>query len=287
MMNASGGRIKVDTYSCDVLVPAAENMTSCGSGMVDMVLGYGGYWEDLVPIATLESGAPFGWQHRDEAFAFYYECGFIELLRQAYAEQNCYFIAPIMNSTYTLMSAKEFHNLEEWKGVKTRVAGITAELFNSLDIPTTYVPGSELYLAMSTGTIDAFAWCCPYTYYLMKYYEIADYIIEPAIFSVINNCLLINLDLWNSLPDDIKEIVEVSAKANLIDAASYWVSGNTEGLSYMREQGVGVITLPTEDVEVLTAASMELLDVIAEKDATYTAPAVKALKVFLSELGYL
>jgi len=287
MMNASGGRIKVDTFPCDVLVPAAENMTACGAGMVDLVLGSGGYWTDTIPIAALEANIPYSWQYVEESQAFHYGCGFLELLRQAYAEQNCYYIAPLLGSDYMIMSAKEFHNLEEWKEVKTRTAGLSAEVLNAVGVPTCYLPGSEIYLALSTGTIDAFAWCCPYTYYLMKYYEVAKYLIKPPLATAGGNGLLMNLDLWNSLPDDIKEIVRQSAEAAQVMGTSYWVNGNIEATSLMREEGVSVITLPAEDVKVLTEASMKLLDTLAEKDPTYAAPAVEAFKDFLRKLGRL
>jgi len=287
MMDTSGGRIKVECFSCDVLVPGDQNMQACGKGMIDLSIAYGGYHSDLIPIAALESGIPFGWRTRQEQNTFYYEYGFIDLLRAAYAEQNCYYIAPQVNSLYTIMSAKAFHSLEEWKGVKTRTAGITAEVLNALDIPTTYVPGSELYLAMSTGTIDAFAWCCPYTYYLMKYYEIADYLIEPSIFYTISNPIIMNLDLWNSLPDDIKSIVEVSARANIVDVGAYYGKGNIDAVDFMRGEGVSVITLPAEDAKKLTATSLEVAEGIASQDAKYAAPAVESIKVFLEKLGYL
>jgi len=288
IMEASGGRIEITAFPSEALLPQTEALMAVGEGMIDMCLGYGGYWDDIMPVAGLETGMPFGWRNRAEAAAFFYEAGFLDLIRKAYAEHNVYYIAPVFCASYTVMSTVPIHSLEDWAKLTTRVAGPSADVLMKVAIPTTYIPGAELYLALATGVVDAFAWCCPYTYYLLKYYEVCDYLIEPALVDPLATNLFINMDVWNALPDDLKAIVETTAKASLTRASAYWTYGNADAITKMvTEHGVTVITLTPEAVAKLTEASFAVWDELAAKDPVYAAPAVKMLKDFVRAMGHM
>jgi len=280
---ASGGRLHIDTYACDVLIPGAENIWAVKDGIINMALTCGSYYSEVMPVADIEFGVPFGWRGRSEAAAFFYETGFLEnILRPAYAEHNAYYLAPVFCSRYTMMTVDPIYNLEEMKAKTIRCIGGVADTLEGVGVPTTYVSGSEIYMALATGVIDGFVWCCPYTYYLLKYYEVCSSIVSPDLMDPLAVNLVVNMDDWNALPDDLKAILETTAKSSLFDATHYWTYGNAEATSIMAEDfGVVVTQLPDEDVLELTEAAFEVWDDIGAKDPIYAAPAVQLLKEFL------
>jgi len=143
-------------------------------------------------------------------------------------------------------------------------------------------------MALATGVIDGFVWCCPYTYYLLKYYEVCSSIVSPDLMDPLAVNLVVNMDDWNALPDDLKAILETTAKSSLFDATHYWTYGNAEATSIMAEDfGVVVTQLPDEDVLELTEAAFEVWDDIGAKDPIYAAPAVQLLKEFLKTMGHI
>ncbi len=285
----SGGRLRIDAYACDVLIPGAENIWAVKDGIVNMALTTGSYYSEVIPVGDIEFGVPFGWRGRSEAAAFFYETGFIEnILRPAYAEHNVYYLAPVFCSRYTMMTVDPIHNLEEMKTKTIRCIGGVADTLEKVGVPTTYISGSEIYMALATGVIDGFVWCCPLTYYLLKYYEVCSSIVSPDLMDPLVTNLLVNMDDWNALPDDLKVILETTAMSNNFRATSYWTYGNAGATSTMAEEfGVTVTTLPDEDVLELTEAAFEVWDDIAARDSVYAAPAVKLLKEFLKTMGHI
>ena len=286
---ASDGRIHIEAYACDVLIPSDENIWAVKDGIVEMALTCGSYYSEVIPVGDIEFGVPFGWRDRDECHAFFYETGFLEdILRPAYAEHNVYYLAPVICSRYTMMTVDPIYSLEEMKGKTIRCIGGVADTLEKVGVPTTYVTGSEIYMALATGVIDGFVWCCPLTYYMLKYYEVCSSIVQPDLMNPLVTNFIVNMDDWNALPDDLKAILGITAKSSLLDASHYWKYGNADATSIMvREQGVVVTPLPDEDVAALTEAAFEVWDDIGARDAVYAAPAVELLKDFMRTMGHI
>jgi len=286
---ASDGRLDITAYACDVLMPSAENIWAVKDGIVEMALTCGSYYSDVIPVGDIEFGVPFGWRGRSEAAAFFYQTGFLEdILRPAYAEHNVYYLAPVLCSRYTMMTVDPVYSLEEMTAKTIRCIGGVADTLEKVGVPTTYVTGSEIYMALATGVLDGFVWCCPYTYYLLKYYEVCSSIVAPDLMDPLAVNFLVNMDDWNALPDDLKAILTRTSKSSLFDATAYWIYGNAEATSIMAtEYGVVVTSLPDEDVAQLTEAAFEVWDEIGAKDAVYAAPAVELLKDFVRTMGHI
>ena len=283
---ASDGRLDITAYACDVLIPSDENIWAVEDGIIEMALTCGSYYSEVIPVGDIEFGMPFSWMNRMQAASFFYETGFIEdILRPAYAEHNAYFLAPIFCASYTLMTVDPVYSLEEMRGLTIRAPGAAADTLEKVGVSATYITGSEIYVALATGVIDGFVWCCPYTYYLLKYYEVCSSIVKPDLWNPIVLNFLVNMDDWNTLPDDLKAIMTTTAKSSLFDATAYWTYGNAEAISKMAEFGVVVTPLPDEDVATLTEAAFEVWDDIGAKDAVYAAPAVELLKDFVRTMG--
>jgi len=256
--------------------------------MIEMSLGYGGYWSGVMPVGDIETGLPFGWRNSAEAASFFYNFGFLDLLRAAYAEHNVYYIGPILDGPYCFMSRDPISSLDDMKRMTARIAGPSADVLAEVGVSTTYIPAGELYLAVSTGVVDAFALGSPVTYNEMKLYEVAKYLINPPIVDPLVCNLLINMDVWNALPDDLKVIIEQVSLANNERNNAYWQIENSYAIDKMTtENGVSSMTLPPEDVLKLTEASFGVWDEFAAKDATYAGPAVKMLKDFVKLMGHI
>lgn len=261
----SGGRIKIENFAPGSLSPPTEILQAVGAGMFEMSASAGAYAAGTIPAAYLEFGVPGGPRTFGEFATFFRNTGFLELLRKEYAKQNVYFIAPLIDEWYGMISKKPIRKLEDFKGLKVRATGLVAKMFAALGASPVFIPLSEVYTGLSMGTIDAMSFADPDSHWDMKLMEVAKYEIGPSIMVSSGN-LIMNLKTWNSLPQDLQAIIETAAWE-----ISFRVFGATkvatfEALDKMKKDyGVELITLPPDQVEKWDAVNRKVLMQVAGK----------------------
>jgi TRAP-type C4-dicarboxylate transport system substrate-binding protein len=91
-------------------------------------------------------------------------------------------------------------------GLKVRTFGaVNPKMFEALGaVPVTMIV-SEAYEGLKRGTLDAvfIPWTAAYTY---KLHEVARYISDVNFGAIVGYMTFINLDLWNSWPQDLKAL---------------------------------------------------------------------------------
>ncbi|MCZ6560047.1 MAG: ABC transporter substrate-binding protein, partial [Gammaproteobacteria bacterium] len=78
----------------------------------------------------------------------------------------------------------------------------------------------------------------------------------------------INLEAWNSLPEDLKQIVSVCCKAGNTDMQAEYNWGNAMALDRLRnDPNVELRELPREVFDVLRHHAQEAIDELSARDA--------------------
>ncbi len=283
----SGGRLVITQYPAGALVPSTEIMDALGKGVMEMGNGVGAYWPGKIPVCTLEWSVPFTVDMR-EADILFWDKGWNDLYRKAYAEKNVFFAGPVCGVGSAIMSTKPIRSLADLKKMKIRSTGLAATVLTKAGVPTVFVPGEEIYTALATGVIDGATYGAATSQYDLKIHEVAKYFLKTLIGAQNVENVIVNLKAWNALPDDLKKIVEMATREMSSQRMRYYYVSEIRVLDRMiKEYKVTATQLPAADVTELTKVSMAHLDEVAAKDPKYTAPAVKVLKDFMKELGYL
>ena len=140
----SGGRINIELFPADQLVPTEELMEMTGRGMIDgSTQAFGGYWSDEIDVGAIEGGMPGTWRNTWEVDYYFYELGFLELVRESYAEHNVFYLSHTCADPYELFTREPINSLDELRKIKIRATGATAEMFAELGVPTEYFTFSE------------------------------------------------------------------------------------------------------------------------------------------------
>ncbi|MEW5921909.1 MAG: TRAP transporter substrate-binding protein [Bacillota bacterium] len=104
-------------------------------------------------------------------------------------------------------TTKPVRTLEDVKGLRMRSpGGLQTYMIQALGAEPVFMPLGDVYLSMETGVIDGIV-TCPQLYYAFKLYEVADHAVVAS-FGCVTEGVAMNLDSWNSMPDDLKVIVE-------------------------------------------------------------------------------
>lgn len=254
LRTTSGGTLSITQFRGGELVPNDQMLTAVSKGSLDMAQGYGGYWPGQVDLGKIESGLPGAWASFEETLFVWEHRGLLELAREAYAEQGVYYLMPIPSGPYELLTTRPVKSLKDLKSMKIRATSTMAGILDQFDIPTTYVPAEELYMALSTGVIDGLIYGGPTEYKNLKLYEVAKYYtnLNLTFPGAVDN-LLINMERWNALTDEQKACLELSAR-NMAHSLYSWVMGGA--LATTAEKLFEMSSLPEADTRELTRAAL-------------------------------
>jgi TRAP-type C4-dicarboxylate transport system substrate-binding protein len=169
--------------------------------------------------------------------------------------------------------------------MKIRAVGTFATFVEKLGASPVNIPMTEIYMALKLGTVDG-ALTGGDGPYDQKHDEVGKYIIgspRPSFAEPLN--ILINLEIWNSMPEDLQTTLTLTAHD-----WSHWAHMVHEQARMQRTidgfkaRGVEFTTLSAADTAKMQAAAIEIWDEWSKKD-DYSARAVKIMKDYFREQG--
>lgn len=215
----SKGRLNIEVLWAGEGVGATEIAGAVSEGLFEMGFPWIGLHTGEIPIGNVEMGVPGTPLTPLEIQAMYYEKGYIEKLREAYKRNNLYWLAPAWDVGVYLISKEPITSLDDIAEWKWRSGGSYAVMMESLGASTIPMDFGEVYTSLATGIIDGTAMSTLVDHCDGGYYEIAPYLFPHPMVSYQSTPTIVNLDAWNSLPDDLKAILECARQ--LTGAQSY------------------------------------------------------------------
>jgi len=243
----SNGRIDIQLYPAGSLVPSKEIVQSVARRIVEMGASAASYNSGLMPV-VYTTLVPMGPRSAEDCALIWFR-GWGDILRKAYDRHGVKLLTMQIMTDIPLYSTKPLKTADDFKGLKIRTHGSTALFVEQLGASTVFIPGEEVYMALSTGTIEAATWGGFAATFPKKWYEVAKYIIHPALVPMFQqNDIVINKRAFNSLPPDLQAIVQTAADLLMWDARMVEALGNDEALAKMKAAGNEILTLPSEEL---------------------------------------
>ena len=264
----SNGRLKVKVYAGGELVPALEVLDAVSRGTVQMGHDSAYYHRGKVPAAQYFTAVPFG-QTVHEKNAWLYYGGGLELWRELYAPFNV--IPFVAGNTGVQMAGwfnKEINSVADLKGLKMRIPGVGGEVMRRAGVTQVNVPASEIFTALQTGALDAAEWVGPYNDIALGLHKAARYYYYPGWHEPGPMLqFTVNRDAWNTLPEDLQEIIGTACQAINVDMMADHTWGNAVALKQLKEDpNVELRRLPDDVLKLLRQYSQEALDELSAKD---------------------
>ncbi|HEY8240816.1 MAG TPA: TRAP transporter substrate-binding protein [Kiritimatiellia bacterium] len=266
----TGGKFRIRSYPAGELVPALQVMDAVQQGTVQAGHTASYYYTGKNPVLAFDTCVPFGLTSRQQN-AWMFHGGGLALIREAYAAFN------IINfpggSTGAQMGGwfrSEITSLESLKGLKMRIPGLGGEVMSRLGVTVQTLPGSEIYLALERGAIDATEWVGPYDDEKLGLHKICKNYYYPGWWEpgpVIS--FIVNLDAWNKLPAVYQRAVETASAET-----SQWMTAdydfrNPAALRRLVEGGVKLAKFPDDMMAAAEKIAFEIMEELASKDAGY------------------
>jgi TRAP-type mannitol/chloroaromatic compound transport system substrate-binding protein len=265
---ASGGRLSIKVYGSGELVPPFEVFDAVSRGTAEMGHSAAYYWKGKSEAAPFFCAVPFG-MNAQEMNGWLQFGGGLELWRELYA--NFDLVPFAAGNTGVQMAGwfnREIRSLADLAGLKMRIPGLGGEVMARLGVTTVNLPGAELFTALQSGAIDATEWVGPYNDLAFGLHRVAKYCYYPG-WQEPGPTLecMINKSAFESLPEDLKSIVEACCRAVNDTMLAEYTARNQQALETLKtEHKVEFRPLPTDVMAALKKASLEVLQEAADKD---------------------
>ena len=235
----SKGRARIDIYPSEQLGSEREMIEQLQLGSVAMTKTSSSPLESFIPAMSVFS---IPYVFRDEEHAWKVFLGDIgkRILREG--EQKglkglCYYDAGF-RSFY--MRDKPINSPEDLKGKKIRVqkSKTSMSTIEALGASPTPIDWGELYTSLAQGVVDGAENNPPSFetskhYETCKFYSLDEHAGPPDV-------LLISMQWWNRLPDDIKKIVRDAADSSSIYQRKLWKEWTKSSLATVEAAGVKI-----------------------------------------------
>jgi TRAP-type C4-dicarboxylate transport system substrate-binding protein len=277
----SGGRLSIQVLPSGALVKGPSIFESVGMGSIDMGTTCSTYHGGILPVAAVAFALPGDPRGVDDIMDFIYQDDVNAFFRDSYATQNVFYGAPLVMDGYTIVSKNPINTWGDLKKMKVRASGTIAKTLQKMEIPTVFIPFSEIYVALSRGTIDAEISGNHAESYLGKTYEVAKFQTTPYISGAQNCEVIANQDRVNELPADLRVIFEQALKDSALNMVKAFNAENAEVMDKMTDAGTQFIQLPDDVMQRWIKTAVQMWDEELSKDqlsADYIALVKKDLK---------
>ena len=155
--------------------------------------------------------------------------------------------------------------MNEFKELRLQGYGWLADVYAGTGAALTEIPFGERYSALQLGTIDGTAYSVD-AMFGMKWHEVTKYVYQPFMNDWVGGSIFMNLDAWNALPDDMKEVLAGAAKYYSDNVVTSYTEEVEKVLTSGEEYGYEIVFWP-DDVWAKMSEEMEKVKAdFAKKD---------------------
>ncbi len=280
---ASGGRLQIEIHPAGALVGAPEVLDATTAGTIDGYHTFAGYWIGKMPGAPFFSSVPMTLEPFMH-LVWIYEGGGLDLWQKMYDEAGYNVkILPlgITHPEILAWSNRPLRKLEDWSGLKYRTVGWWAEILRANEVAVTTLPAAELYPALERGVLDALEFSTPYNDQVLAFNEVAKYLAGPGMHQPGTLFYVgINKASWDALPDDLKALVEASARSTTLWSWAKDFSESMNALDAFQEEGVTLVEMEDATQLKLKEDTWTLLDARATEQGGVFAETWQSIKDF-------
>jgi TRAP-type mannitol/chloroaromatic compound transport system substrate-binding protein len=245
----SGGRLKLDVLAAGAVVPAFQMADAVHSGVLDAGHGVCAYWYGKHKAYSLFGTPPsYGWDAQSFLAWFYYGGGedlYKELVNNILKLNLTGFLYFAMPTQPLGWFKKEMKAGDDFKGMKYRTVGLSADVFKEMGAAVTILPGGEIVPAMDRGLLDSAEFNNPSSDILLGFPDVAKFFMLGSHHQQAESFeIIFNKAKFDALPTELKGILRNAAFASTADQNAMALHRYSQDLEAIKKRGVNVVKTP-------------------------------------------
>ncbi len=267
---ATGGKFQIQSFAAGELVPGPGVLDAVKEGTVQCGHTTSYYYVGKDPAFCFDTAIPFGLNSRQQT-AWMLQGGGLELMREFFRSYNI--INFPSGNTGAQMGGwyrKEIKTLEDLKGLKFRIGGLSGQVMAKLGVVPQQIPGNEIYPALEKGAIDAVEWVGPYDDEKLGFNKVAKYYYFPGWWEGGPQIsMYVNMQEWEKLPKPYQVIFEDACLYAHAEMQARYDARNPEVLKRLIGSGTVLRKFSDEIMSAAYKAAHEIYDEIAAKNPRF------------------
>src|SRR4030066_804270 len=266
----SGGRLQISVHPAGELVPSLAVFDTVSKGAAEMGVDYANYWANKNSAFGLLGSFPLFLSQMDY-LNWYYHAGGKELANELYGKFNMlYFVNGVTPVASGIRSGMPIRSLADLKGKKIRMSGKAAGyVLQKIGAVPVMTGPTEVKQALQTGAIDAVSFNTPSIDWSMGLGDLKYCIGSAWNQPSSSGGGINNKDAWNTLPPDLKKIIEVAISENNLNMSTL---ASWNALTYtprFKEKGVVNSKFTEKDLKQIEEWTWEYVIEEAKKNPDY------------------
>jgi TRAP-type transport system periplasmic protein len=226
----TGGRVEIQTFPGGTLLPAKNIFDGVISGSADIGNFAMSYQPGRFPVSEV-ADLPLGFSSAKVASRVLFDL--LDKYKPKEFEKVkilTVFTCPPAN----IMTISPVKALADLKGMELRAGGTQAEIVKSLGGIPIAMPQSDTPEALQKGTVKGNVSSME----VLKDFNYAAYTPNVTIANlwVVSFAVVMNMDKWNSLPDDVKKVFDGLSKDQMQWTADYVDNHVTEAINWAKDK---------------------------------------------------
>jgi len=243
-------RYQIDWFEAygGTVVVMGEELSAIGDNTVDMGFVTVAFYPSRITIANIGYNTPFSSPDpRVIAKAAQKLFDKYPQYAQEFEENNQKVLSIISSEGYELFTKFPVNSLADLQNRKIAAVGANLHWINNVGTVPVQSNVGEAYQSLQSGVYEGWV-MLPDTARGYRLHEVAPHLTKVGFGSVILSSLTINLDAWNKLPDEVKNVLaEGGAEfGGVVANAKYENTQNV--IAGMEKEGLKVSQLPEADV---------------------------------------
>jgi TRAP-type C4-dicarboxylate transport system substrate-binding protein len=264
----SGGRIQIEILPVGAVVGHDQTLTAVGSGILQGHLTDPSYFSGTNPAFGMLGNLVGAWGDPHEFLAYMKYGGGEELYNELVEPYGVHLIGAAATGLEAFVSSRPIRSVADLEGLKLRAPqGMVYNIFQNAGATPVNLPGSEVYTGLEKGVIDAADYTVFSTNHQQGLHEFAPYPNYPGFHSLPMVAVSLNKEIWDSLPADLKRILEVSVDDMAYDMVAQLKALDLKAVRDARQDpDITVIDLPAEERAKFRRIAQQEWKVWAEKN---------------------
>jgi len=234
------GELEIQYFPGGTLITRSDEIFDAVSkGTLDMASDWPSYWEGKNTAFGLITSTPV-WFTPGDYMLWFWQVGGLELSQELYAKYGIvWFPHSVTGPESGQRSNKPIRKGDDYKGMKMRQCGrVQAKILNDLGGAAIFMPGAEIYLALSRGTIDAGEFSVPECDWAMGFQEVTKFWVLPGWHQPGPvSGVMISKKSWDKLSDRVKFMFKEAAMATMMWSWTYFEYSSGEYTRKFKEKG--------------------------------------------------
>ena len=266
----SAGKLKINVYSRGSFIKSHDSFKAVSDGEADMYHAIEYYWQKNSKALNFFASVPFGLTATEQSAWINYGGG-----QELWDQIGRHFgLKPFLaGNTGVQMGGwfnKQVNTLSDLQGLRIRMPGLGGDVLMRVGARPISIPSSKIHDAVRSGKLDATEWFGPWFDYQFGLHKITKYYYYPGFHEPGTSLSsAINLNLWESLDDHYRVIIETAMAAENDQVLAEFNARNINALN--RLLATNLVKLRRFSDEIMNAIGNAAGDVVAEagnSDAT-------------------